>query len=615
MVVRATGVFFNAVGDFFRAWPRLLTTDVIYKVIAFVILTPLVGAALRFFLSTSGSAVVADEDILFFILSPIGLTTLVLISAVSLAIVALELSCLMTIGFGETRDLEVKVVDALWYGARHSWSVIRLTLRIFAQALLIALPFLAVGGLTYLVLLREHDINYYLAEKPPIFLFSAGIIVALLGVMAVLIIKRLISWAFALPLVLFEGMSPAEAMTTSAERVHGHRWIIAFVLVTWSVVASLLSAVPLALAGWAGDRLIPRFSGSMPGTVWAMGGVVLLWAVVNLIVTLVNASMLALLIVRMYEKLGASSAAQLSGVKSSRRLGQDQRRRLSTAMVLGLLAVATVLAAVVGYTLMGRVQMEDDVVVIAHRGAAGSAPENTLASIALALEQGADIVEIDVQESADGEVMVIHDGDLMRVGGDPLKIWDGTAEEIHAIDVGSWYAPEFSGQRVPTLEEVLLMCRGKAMVDIELKYYGHNRLLEERVATIVDETGMNDQVIAMSLKSEIAETDKTAAARMGRRAADRQSGGGSDDHGPRLSGGPRRHRDKRFRSSRPRRGQRRLRVDGERQAEYVANDEPGGGRRDHRSSGVGERGPRGTGRDEHRRAHACIRRLLDRAGA
>jgi glycerophosphoryl diester phosphodiesterase len=501
--MRFLSAFLSAVGDFVRAWPRLLATDVIYKIIAFVVLAPLVGGALRLFLSTSGSAVVADEDILSFILSPIGLITLVLIGAVTLAIVALEQACLMAIGFGETRDLRVTTPDALWYGARHVWPVIMLTLRIFVRALLVALPFVVAGGLVYLVLLREHDINYYLTERPPTFLFTAGVIAALLAVMAVLIIKRLISWSFALPLVLFEGTRPGAAMAASEDRVRGHRWAIASVLVAWGVVASILSAVPLALTQWLGEWILPRFSNSMHGTVWVVGGLLLFWGVVNLIFTLVNGSMLALLVIRLYERLGIASDAELSGVDPPERImAEGSGRRMSTAMVLGLLALTTILAGLVGHLLINRVSLEDDVVVIAHRGAAGGAPENTLASVALALEHRADIVEIDVQETADGEVVVIHDSDLMKVGGNPMKVWEATFDEIRAVDVGSWFGPEFTGQRVPTLEEVLETCRDRAMVDIELKYYGHDQMLEQRVSDIVEQTGMADQVIAMSLKGD-----------------------------------------------------------------------------------------------------------------
>jgi len=152
MPVRAMKVFFGAVGDFLQAWPRLLATDV---------------------------TVLADQDILFFVLSPVGLATVVVVGAVTLAILTLEQACLLAIGFGETRDLHVRTTDALWYGARHAWSVVMLALRIFIRVLMIALPFLVMGGLIYLLLLGEHDINFYLAERPPIFLFAAGAIVAL----------------------------------------------------------------------------------------------------------------------------------------------------------------------------------------------------------------------------------------------------------------------------------------------------------------------------------------------------------------------------------------------------------------------------------------------------
>ena len=503
MPVRVMNVFFKAVGDFLRTWPRLLATDMVYKIIAFVVLTPLIGLALQFFMSTSGSSVLADQDILFFVLSPVGLATLVVVGAVSLAILTLEQACLMAIGFGETRDLHVRTTDALWYGARHAWSAVMLALRIFIRVLLIALPFLVVGGLVYLLLLGEHDINFYLAERPPIFLFAAGAVAALMAVMAVLIIRRLLSWAFALPLVLFEGVGAAQALTTSVERTEGHKLLVGITLVAWGAAAALLSAVPLAVVGTVGRWTVPKFAGSMTILVIVMGGFLLLWGFLNLIVTLVNAAMFALLSVRLYDKLGASPDAQLSSKAISEKLATSDRRRLSMKWALAGLALAAVLAAVAGYLFMDNVRLEDDVIVIAHRGAAGSAPENTLASVALAVEQGADIVEIDVQETADGEVVVVHDSDLMRVGGAAIKIWEATHDEILQIDVGSWYGAEFSDQRVPTLEQVLEICRGQSWVDIELKYYGHNERLEERVAEVVERTGMVDEVVLMSLAHDL----------------------------------------------------------------------------------------------------------------
>lgn len=99
--------------------------------------------------------------------------------------------------------------------------------------------------------------------------------------------------------------------------------------------------------------------------------------------------------------------------------------------------------------------------VIAHRGSSGAAPENTLAAVEVALEQDADVVENDIQRSADGALVIVHDTTLARTTDvetvfpdrAPWNVRDFTLAEIKQLDAGSWFAPEFSGQRVPTLAE------------------------------------------------------------------------------------------------------------------------------------------------------------------
>ena len=91
-------------------------------------------------------------------------------------------------------------------------------------------------------------------------------------------------------------------------------------------------------------------------------------------------------------------------------------------------------------------------------------------------------VLVPVQETADGEVAVLHDSDFMKVAGSPLKIWEASFAEVRMLDIGSSFGPEFVGEPVPTLEEVLMRAKGRAKVVIELKYYGHDQQLEERVA-------------------------------------------------------------------------------------------------------------------------------------
>jgi glycerophosphoryl diester phosphodiesterase len=171
-------------------------------------------------------------------------------------------------------------------------------------------------------------------------------------------------------------------------------------------------------------------------------------------------------------------------------------------------AVWIVVAAVVGVILIAALMSwtargpKHGPKIVAHRGGAAVAPENTLAAARQAIADGFDWIEIDVHESRDGQVLVIHDKDLQRVGGTELVVWETDAAELQKIDVGSWFSPQFKDERVPTLGQLLDVCQDKIGVIIELKHFGHNQRLEERVAEIVKEHGMDDQVMAMSFDAD-----------------------------------------------------------------------------------------------------------------
>jgi len=93
--------------------------------------------------------------------------------------------------------------------------------------------------------------------------------------------------------------------------------------------------------------------------------------------------------------------------------------------------------------------------IIAHRGASHDAPENTLAAVRLGWAQGADAVEVDVRQSRDGHIMVLHDAHTRRTAGVTRRVRAHMLDELRALDVGRWKHPRYAGERVPTLAEVL----------------------------------------------------------------------------------------------------------------------------------------------------------------
>lgn len=136
--------------------------------------------------------------------------------------------------------------------------------------------------------------------------------------------------------------------------------------------------------------------------------------------------------------------------------------------------------------------------IIAHRGAMEDAPENTLAAFELAIEMASSKLELDVMLTVDGHVVVMHDRTARRTTNytGNLRIEQMTLAELKALDAGSWFSPEFEGERIPTLEEVLLMSKGRIPLLIEFKTL--NNTIVEKVIEIVSSYDMLDEVQLMS---------------------------------------------------------------------------------------------------------------------
>ena len=128
-------------------------------------------------------------------------------------------------------------------------------------------------------------------------------------------------------------------------------------------------------------------------------------------------------------------------------------------------------------------------VVTAHRGYSAAAPENTLPAFQLAIDQGCEWAELDVQMTRDGVVMVTHDTSLRRCTGRNENIYDLTYNEVRKLDAGRWFGQKYTGAKVPTLEEVLDLCKGKIQLNIEIKPNTATPELEAETIRIIREKG------------------------------------------------------------------------------------------------------------------------------
>jgi glycerophosphoryl diester phosphodiesterase len=143
--------------------------------------------------------------------------------------------------------------------------------------------------------------------------------------------------------------------------------------------------------------------------------------------------------------------------------------------------------------------------IVGHRGASHDAPENTLPAVKLGWEQNADAVEIDVFLAKDGKIVVIHDEDTGRTAGVKKRVDEQTLAELRTLDAGRWKGEQFTGTRIPTLEEVLATVPAGKRLFIEIKC-GPEILPE--LQTVLDQSRKRGQVVIISFAFDVVEQAK-----------------------------------------------------------------------------------------------------------
>jgi glycerophosphoryl diester phosphodiesterase len=479
-------------------WKSYLGIHIAVNILSLAVLTPLATILIGWLILTSGQVALKDEDILFFALSPTGSVVLVLIAAIYTSIVIFQQAAMLLlsqqVAEGQTASL-TRVARLLLNSA---WPLFRLALQMIGRAALMATPLLALSALIFSQFLTEFDINYYLSSKPPALWWAGALIGLCLLAMTGLLLRAFSGWMLALPLLLLDRQTPAAALGKSQRSTASNHLKIIVVLLG----ILLLNTGALGFVSWLVELgvngAIAFADNSLKMLAYLLGTLLIVWVVCNVAITFCSNTILSLFILHYYERLIGIPRNRYKNRTEPQQQSSRNKPRF-VASLTGLILIAGLVTGLVVNHKLDNFVLEDHSNIIAHRGASADAPENTLAAMELAIQQGADWVEIDVQETRDGEVIVLHDSDLKKLGNSNFKVSESSLEELQSVDIGSWMDESFSDQRVPTLQQLLAFCKGRVKVFIELKYYGHEQQLEERVAKIVENAGMQDQIAVMSL--------------------------------------------------------------------------------------------------------------------
>lgn len=310
-------------------------------------------------------------------------------------------------------------------------------------------------------------------------------------------------WVLVLPLFTLERKSLWEAVQESTAHVKAHLPRLAGVLLRWDLSAlirsvlvffgaSLLVYSVAALIGLRSTRAMLLLARALYLLEIPFFGFLL-----DCKVTTAQCTIIAFL----YDRCRDCPPEALPEGKPHRFGGWP----LLTAAVAGVTLV-TGLMAVYLYALP-----QDDALLTAvggvtplvtfHRGDCTVAPENTLPAFRSAILKGGDRIELDVQMTSDGVVVVTHDSNLKRCTGKNAKVYDLTYAEVAQLDAGRWFSSRFADTRIPTLEQVLQLCRGRIGLNVEIKPSAATPALEAETVRLLREYGFDSSNCVITSQS------------------------------------------------------------------------------------------------------------------
>lgn len=457
-------------GDLVRSFGPLVVYEVLYRLAGFAIIAPFSAWLLRSLVGMTGRYALGNSELIAFAFSPIGLFVLLTTCALGVFNLFLQHAGAIIIADARTRGRRLSGFSAFWRVLLKMPGMVRLGLLQIARYALITIPVLGIVGTAYWFLWSDVDLYFLTNVRPP--RFWAGVVIAglAIGIGAVLLLRLFLRWLVALPLVLIEGRNARESLRLSHERTTGQTFRNLCLLSITTLAIALLGVIAAGLFALISGGVLGQVPDSLRLTIPILAALLGVHFLLFEAVEITGSIVVGLVIFRIAQEHGLVEHRKAKFVGSDREILRHLTIRHHLVRKVCIVVVAiVVMAGISALGLLATIGVSPTVTITAHRGDKRSAPENTLAAIRSAIASGADAAEIDVQLTSDGVVVVFHDDDLMRMANDPRRLADLTFEEARTFDVGTWFAPEFSGERIPTLDEVLNEASTQITLNIELK--------------------------------------------------------------------------------------------------------------------------------------------------
>lgn len=468
-------------------WKPLILFEILWKLVTLLVIAPACAGLIQLAIHLAKLKYLTTSNLLQFLRSPwtiLLLAVLLLLAALyTLFEIAAVCTCFRQSRFQKVRTTLGRMVRSGLQSVLHFFRGGGSFLVLHLLVLIPLMQFSATSGIFTAMGIPDF-LAYYMTKKE----FLLPIYVVAIILCCLLSVR----WVFSSVLFTQNQCSYRSARATSVQLVRGRFWQTFFSVLVWNccyfaallVFLCMITVVVLMVIRATGsDDLIM----SQAMRILKLLIQIVLWSFSFFATPICMAHLTALLekrCVQMPEVVLPEPVPLSRSAKPFRRSTAVLTACCFTVAALGL-NISYVYSVFTGKANF-RLALFQNPTVMAHRGLSADAPENTLYAFSDAISVGADFIELDVQQTRDGVLVVMHDSNLKRTTGVNKDIWDVDYADIQNLDAGSWFDPAYANARIPTLEETLQFVDKRAKLNIEIKPTKHGSdTLEQDVAELI----------------------------------------------------------------------------------------------------------------------------------
>ncbi len=484
----------------------LISFELLYKLITVIIFVPLFLSIFSLITKISGYNYLTLENIFSFLTNPLVLILILLLLIVITFYSFIEISTIIVILDSSYQKKKINIKTALFIAVKKSLRVFNRKNILLPFLIVFLIPFLNIGvssGFISTLSVPEFILDFISANK-----VLSIIYVIFLILLTILLFK----WLYSIHYFVLENCNFKEARKKSIVLSKGNKFKDFIYLIISEIIIMIIYVLFIFVSIFLIILLYKIFGKNILGNL----SITLIWlliAISFIVITLLSTPISYAIMSVLFYKHKESKNEKIVHLDIKEKITKKENKIFS---ILKTIIIVLVICSSCLFTysiLNGKYNLNIEYVrtmeVTAHRGASVMYPENTMSAFVGAKKLNSDWIELDVQQTKDKMLVVMHDSNLKRTTGVNKNTWDVTYDEIRKLDAGSFFSSEFKDEKIPSLEEVIEFAKNNNIkLNIELKPTGHEVDFEKSVVELVNKYDFASNCVVTSQAYEVLENVK-----------------------------------------------------------------------------------------------------------